>query len=231
MDQKLIMEGWRRFLLNENIESGDICLYHHGAGKPNQRIILYKPVEDSQIKSRLFLDTIIVGAILFQNTNSVVREPCIPETFQVSTIFTHKDYEGQGLQKLMMDCAFYVLGKEDKGLTSDQQTGTKYKAARAWDKIENSSEYKKRETDDGNSEFDYTDQTEDPNDDCSMPSQSPAAIHSFEKQNASKIQPQYDSMKSNHINFLKKIGRDRDAFNNMLKNRSRADFIERYQGL
>jgi hypothetical protein len=194
------MEGWRKFLLNENIVSEGICLYHHGAGRPNQRIILYKPVEDTQIKSRLFLDTIIVGAILFQNTDSVVNEPCIPETFQVSTIFTHKDYEGQGFQKLMMDCAFYA-------------------------------EYKKRETDDGNNMFDYTDQTDDPNDDCSMPSQHPATTHSFEKRNASSIQPQYDSMKNNHINFLKKIGRDKGAFNNMLKNRSRADFIERYSGL
>jgi hypothetical protein len=131
----------------------------------------------------------------------------------------------------MMDCAFYVLGKEGKGLTSDQDTGTKDKAARAWDKIENSSEYKKRETDDGNNMFDYTDQTDDPNDDCSMPSQHPATTHSFEKRNASSIQPQYDSMKNNHINFLKKIGRDKGAFNNMLKNRSRADFIERYSGL
>ena len=91
--------------------------------------------------------------------------------------------------------------------------------------------YKKRETDDGNSVFDYTDQTDDPNDDCSMPSQHPATTHSFEKRNASSIQPQYDSMKNNHINFLKKIGRDKGAFNNMLKNRSRADFIERYSGL
>ena len=37
--------------------------------------------------------------------------------------------------------------------------------------------------------------------------------------------------KSNHESFVKRLGRDKGAFENMLKNRSRADFIERYQGL
>ena len=39
-----------------------------------------------------------------------------------------------------MDCAFYALGKDNKGLTSDQNTGTRYRAAKAWDKIKKSSD-------------------------------------------------------------------------------------------
>ena len=220
--------------MNENANSEGLCLYHNGDGKNKQRIVIYKPASKEAVEtSRLFMDTVIVGAISFDNTQSLrnVKEPCIPETFQVSTIHTHKDYEGQGFQKLLMDCAFYVLGKNDKGLTSVHDTGTKAKAARAWDKIEKSSDYEKRKTKAGNDEFDYLEQTQDPDDDCEMPFKFPSTHHSFKKKNLSDAKAQYEKLKSNHESFVMKLGRNKAAFENMLKNRSREDFRVRYRGL
>jgi len=179
----------------------------------------------------LFLDTTIVGRISFENTQTAIYEPCIADTFQVSAIHTHKDYEGQGYQKLLMDCAFYVLGKEDRGLTSDHETGTKAKAERAWDKIEKSSEYEKRKTKDGNDQFDYIMQTQDPDDDCDMPDKFPSTHHSFKKKDLSDAKAQYEKLKSNHESFIKKLGKNKGAFENMLKNRSSEDFNVRYRGL
>ncbi len=218
--------------MNENVNPKGLCLYHSGDGKNYQRIVIYKPASKEAIEtSRLFLDTVIVGAISFENTQTAVKEPCIPETFQVNTVHTHKDYEGQGFQKLLMDCAFYVLGKDDKGLTSDHESGTKPKASRAWDKIEKSSEYEKRKTKDGNDEFDYIEKTQDPDDDCEMPFKFPATHHSFKKKNLSDSKAQYEKLKSNHESFIKRLGRNKGAFENMLKNRSREDFRVRFRGL
>lgn len=225
-------KNFRKFLLNEGVNPEGLCLYHNGDGKSYQKIVIYKPASKESIKSsRLFLDTVIVGAISYEDTRTVINEPCIPDTFQVSTIHTHKDYEGQGFQKLLMDCAFYVLGREDKGLTSDHQSGTKYKAGRAWDKIDKSSEYKKRKTKDGNDEFDYIGQTQDPDDDCDMPFKFPSTHHSFQKKSSSSGQQEYQKMKSNHESFVKKLGKNKGAFENMLKNKSGEDFRVRYRGL
>lgn len=225
-------KNFRKFLLNESAHSEGLCLYHKGDGANYQRIVIYKPPSDeSRQTSRLFLDTVIVGAISFENTKTATSEPCIPETFQINTVHTHKDYEGKGFQKLLMDCAFYVLGREDKGLTSDHVTGTKQKAERAWDKIEKSGEYEKRKTKDGNDEFDYIEKTQDPDDDCDMPFKFPSTHHSFKKKSLSDSKTQYESMKSNHESFVKKLGRNKGAFENMLKNRSKEDFRVRYRGL
>ena len=232
MNVHLIHENFRRFLLNENIDPNDVCMYHYDPGKATQRIILYKPLEDSKIQSRLFLDTIIIGAVLLKDSESMVGKPCIPKTFQVSSIHTHKDYEGQGFQKLLMDCAFYHLGQQDQGLTSDQLSGTKEKAAKAWGKIHKSGQYEKRKTPEGNDEFDYFGWTPDPDDDCKRPHDDLATSHSYQKKDTSNVQPQYERMKENHKKYLKKIGRsDRNAFENMLVVRSRDDFIRRYNGL
>ena len=232
MKVQKIHENFRRFLLNENIDPNDVCMYHYDPGEATQRIILYKPLEDDKIQSRLFLDTVIIGAVLFQDTALAARQPCISKTFQVSSIHTHKDYEGQGFQKLLMDCAFYYLGQRDEGLTSDQVSGTKEKAGKAWKKIQNSSEYEKRKTPEGNDEFDYLDQTPDPDDDCYMPDNNLAVSHSYKKKDTSNIQPQYERMKENHKKYIKKIDRSkRGAFKNMLIVKSRDQFIQRYNGL
>ena len=225
-------KNFRKFLLNESVETPGLCLYHLGAGTNYQRIIIYKPVPDEAIKmNRQYVDTVIIGAITFDNTKNVVREPCIPETFQVSTVFTHKDYEGQGFQKLLMDCAFYALGKENKGLTSDQSIGTRRRAEKAWVKIEKSSDYEKQQTKAGNDEFDYSGRTPDPDDDCNMPMKFPSVMHSFKKKDTSGGKEQYEKMNSDHKAFVKKLGRNKGAFENMLKNRSAENFRVRFRGL
>lgn len=232
-----IHKNFRKFLLNENVSSEGLCLYHKGDGRNYQRIIIYKPVPFQSNMSyenwlnRVYVDTIIVASISFQNTQSTLSEPCIPETFHINAIHTHKDYEGQGFQKLLMDCAFYVLGKDDKGLTSDQDTGTKSRAARAWDKIEKSGEYEKRTTKKGNDEFDYSESTpDDPDDDCRMPMKYPSTMHSFQKKNLSDAKRQYETLKSNHDSFCEDLGYNKSTFQNLLKNRAFEDFRVRYSG-
>lgn len=236
MESYKLHKNFRKFLLNESASSEGLCLYHHGEGSNYQRIVIYKPVpytSDVPYEKwlrRIYLDTVIVGAIAFQNTESTLSEPCIPETFYVAAIHTHKDYEGQGFQKLLMDCAFYALGKDGKGLTSDQDTGTKHRAARAWDKIEKSGEYEKRKTKKGNDKFDYLDATPDPDDDCRMPMKFPTTMHSFQKKNLSDAKTQYETLKGNHDFFGEDLGYNKSTFENMLKNRSLEDFRVRFRG-
>lgn len=231
MNIHVLHENFRRFLLNENIDPNDVCMYHYGAGKAQQRIILYKPVPDESIAKRLFLDTVIIGAVLLEDTEEDFGKPCIPKTYHVSSIYTHEDYEGQGFQKLLMDCSFYYLGKQNQGLTSDQYTGTKPKAAKAWNKIKASDNYSKRETDAGNNEFDYNNETPDPDDDCFASPVAPVVQSSYEMNDTSHIQPQYDRMKANHEEFLNKLDRaKRGAFKNMLVAHAKENFLKRYLG-
>jgi hypothetical protein len=223
--------NFRKFLLNENANSEGLCLYHKGDGKDQQKIVIYKPPSRKVLtKMDLQIETAIVGSISFENTKTGIKAPCIPDTFHVWEIHTNKDYEGQGFQKLLMDCAFYVLGKEDKGLTSDHRDGTYRKAARAWDKIEKSSDYEKRKTKAGNDEFDYTEQTQDPDDDCEMPWGLPATHRSFKKKNLSDAKAQYEKLKSNHESIIEIFGIQKDVFEDMLVQKSKKDFATRIHG-
>lgn len=234
MKVQKIHENFRRFLLNENINPADVKMHIHSPGGDKRRIILYTvPNEDQTISAnRLFLDTIIIGAVVIEDTSRALGEPCIPETFQISSIHVHEDYEGQGFQKLLMDSAFYMMANENKGLTSDQFSGTKADAARAWQHINNDNAgYETRKTQDGNSEFDYTNSTPDPNDDCNMPVDGPATNKSFLKKDLSQIESQYMLMKHNHDEFLMKVPRsDKSAFKTLLANKSKYDFMRRYHG-
>jgi hypothetical protein len=226
-----VHNNFRKFLLNESANSEGLCLYHKGDGKDQQRIVIYKP-PPKKVTSAMdfFLEITIIGAISFENTKEGISQPCISETFHVYSIHTHKDYEGQGFQKLLMDCAFYVLGREGKGLTSDHRDGTKYKASLAWKKIEKSSDYEKRKTKDGNDEFDYMGSTQDPDDDCEMPFKFPSTHHSFKKKNISDIKVEYEKLKSNHESSTKFLGNQKRTFESMLVQKSREDFLKRYRG-
>ena len=99
------------------------------------------------------------------------------------------------------------------------------------DKIKKSSEYEKRQTKSGNDQFDYLDATPDPDDDCNMPLGDPSAMHSFKKKNPSDAKAKYEKMNSDHKTFVKKLGRNKRAFENMLKNRSAENFRVRFSGL
>ena len=235
MKVQKIHENFRRFLLNENIDPADVKMYIPSRGGDKRRIILYTvPNEDQTVSTnRLFLDTVIIGAVVIEDTSKAIGEPCIPETFQISSIHVHEDYENLGFQKLLMDSAFYMMANENKGLTSDQYSGTRDDAARAWQHISNDTTgYETRKTQDGNSEFDYTNSTPDPNDDCNMPISGPATNKSFLKKDLSQIEPQYKQMQYNHIQFLMKVPRsDKSAFKTMLANKSKYEFIRRYHGL
>ena len=110
-----------------------------------------------------------------------------------------------------MDQAFWLASKEGAGLTSDHAYGTRKGAAGAWERIENSSIYRKRKTAAGNDTFDYDDSTPDPDDDCGKGMKDPLATdHSFEKMSTAGAESKYDTYFYNHkkvIRKLKSVGR------------------------
>ncbi len=107
----------------------------------------------------------------------------------------------------MYNFAFYVADRFNYGLTSDHIVGTTKKAEMAaWSKYENSSEYKKRTTAQGNSRFDYDGKLtpNDPDDDCetTFGEKSPATDFSFQKESHGDIGQLFFTLKNNHEQFV-----------------------------
>ena len=43
----------------------------------------------------------IIGAIRIKNSKLNSKEPCIPETYEIATIYVNKQYRGKGYQKIL----------------------------------------------------------------------------------------------------------------------------------
>jgi GNAT superfamily N-acetyltransferase len=149
-----------------------------------------------------------------------------------ASIYVADAYRGNGLQKQLMDMAFYMVSEEGAGLTSDHQYGTRPKAAGAWEKIEKSSSYEKKATSKGNDTFDYDESTSDPNDDCSKPKKDPSATeHSFEKKSNATGRNLYDRYGSQHkviANFMKSKFVDVGDFEDAMKRIANSEFRSAY---
>ena len=114
----------------------------------------------------------------------------------------------RGFSRTLYDFAFYIADRFDYGLTSDHIVGTTKKAEMAaWAKYENSSEYEKRTTAQGNSQFDYDGKLtpNDPDDDCetTFGDKFPATDFSFQKENHGQIGQLFFTLKNNHDQFIK----------------------------
>ena len=219
MNHKFIMEGWRKFLeVNGKKKTSDFnpaqtCMIALDQKGRRKKIILYNPrgirklSRDDMRSGDHYTEVEMIGSIDLVISTIMSKEPCIANTYQISAIYVADDYRGNGLQKQLMDIAFYVVSKEGAGLTSDHQYGTRPKAGGAWKKIEKSSSYEKKATSKGNDTFDYDESTSDPNDDCSKPKKDPSATeHSFEKKSNAVGGNLYDRYGSQHkiiANFLK----------------------------
>ena len=244
MNQKLIMEGWREFLgLGGKKKTSDFnlaqtCMIVLGQKGSRKKIILYNPKEftklsrDDMRENRQYREAEIIGGIDLVLSTKISPEPCIANTYQITAIYVTDAHRGKGLQKQLMDIAFYMVSEEGAGLTSDHYYGTKSKAAGAWNKIEKSSSYEKKTTNKGNDTFDYDDATPDPNDDCSKPSKDPAATdHSFEKKSNSTGKNLYDDYGRNHrviSNFMKSKFVDVDNFEAVMGRIAASEFKSAY---
>lgn len=228
MKHKLIVENFRKFLKeSQDFDKTNTCLITVDFGN-KKAAILYNSngierMSASDIRKNEHFSTYeLIGAITLHNTMTTSDEPCIPKTYEVTSVFVEKNYRGMGFQKILMDQAFLMTSKEGSGLTSDHKYGTKAGAASAWDKIEKSSQYTKKKTKAGNDTFDYNDETPDEDDDCAKGSKDPVATdHSFIRTSLAGAENKFDLYSGNHKRVAKQIkyaGGDKlvDNFENVL---------------
>ncbi len=184
-NQKLIMEGWRDFL--KKFTGGsfkkNLALWR-GLRNNRLHLVLYVPAEFKDDLPVITDDQPpeVVGMVMFELLDGA-DDPCIPATWQVKFIATAKEYQGKGIGSLLYAmAATYAKKSTDGGITSDRDAGTSDSAKYQWDKIDSSSNYRKRQTKQGVDTFDYEDKTPDPDDDCKLPPSNPknASNHSYE---------------------------------------------------
>ncbi len=159
-EHKLIMESWRKFIIESNRgyrtttpNGNDVYLRHETLGPtgasirltlytvdpdafyiPSGETIRYEALEEAHRD---------IGAIFLMPS----RLPCIPETYQIASVHTAPDFDRQGYGTLLYDLAFLVAGSNGWGLTSDRDSGTKTTARGIWASIEaNDAKYEKRKT-------------------------------------------------------------------------------------
>ena len=127
-------------------------------------LILYKMMaKHSSADPVVYSNPRVVGTLTMDKTH----DPCIPETFQVRFSAVDQDLQGQGYGSLIYGMAFHYANKIlGAGLTSDHAHSTSDKGQKMWDKYADTKGMVKKKTKAGNDEFDYSEKTKDPDDDC-----------------------------------------------------------------
>ena len=227
----LIMEGWRKFLKENEQQSPKIYLLYKKVNYGHV-IILYTVENTSNVFA--ILETLAeIGSIGIGPTD----KPCIPNTQQVLHVHTAPDYAEQGYGTMLYDFAFYVAKElENAGLTSDRDSGTKKRARNKWSSIErNTGKYDDRETEKGNDKFDYDYSTpDDPKDDCEWygyDDAERATDKSFELKNVSAIESKFQEYEANHMDLmdvLESAGVPPASFGRKLQRMSDVNFELRY---
>lgn len=196
--QRLIMESWRRFLKESKQVAPENMMLHFSDKTDNAgaayNIVLYTHEGEPNYKP------IAIGGIDLVQT----REPCIPNTMYVGSIYRAPEYKGKGIGKLLYDIGFYIADTMGFGLTSDKEEGTMDAAVKNWKRMENDPEYEKRKTKAGNDTFDYEGKTPDPDDDCDEPYEATknATDHSLRKKNTGQVASLVDRMEQNHRDHM-----------------------------
>ena len=132
--------------------------------KNSGRIILYtKTLPSQEVTHRNYKEfQNVIGYIKYNTT----LKPCIPETVEIKFIAVDKPYQNRGYGPLLNGILFQYAKDNGLGVTSDHTQSTSPAAAAFWNKLPYTTGYYKKTTDKGNSHFDYTGATSDPNDDC-----------------------------------------------------------------
>ncbi len=174
-------------------------------------------------------------------TEANKEQSCIPETWQVSWIYTHKDFRGSAWSKILYGISFNLINKEGHGLTSDQWSGTSKKAkGRAWDKMISRGQLVPRKTPGtpptgGHSEFDYGRRgfkktPLDPMDDCREPAageEGTGTNSSWIMKNHSHFEPIYHDLVENHENLMSSVT-NRSEIENKLSDMTDTEFSQAY---
>ena len=206
MAMKILMENWRGFVnstqaleeANFTFSTRGLALIVEEEGETTSMILYYAKGYDMEG----VLKVEVAGGVEIMKT----EKPCIPETWEVSWIFTAGKYQGQGMGSLLYGLCFYVAGEKDFGLTSDHSIGTKKKASGKWKSLEKKTSIVKRSTAAGNSKFDYEGETPDPDDDCDSGKKGSvmATHYSLEDTEHSKFASMFRTLKARHAMYLKK---------------------------
>ena len=141
------------------------------------------------------------------------EKPCIPETWQVTSIAVEEDLQGQKLGFLLYKIIIAELNNKGYGVTSDHSVGTEPKAAEFWKRLEGEGSIAiKRKTKEGNDTFDYPPhETPDPDDDCEIGmAAKPATDHSWALTDSvyGATQAEAKKLKSNNFKFFASGGRE-----------------------
>ena len=211
--QSIIIEGWRDWMSKTFSGMEDPKLYEDlalmtSASSQGFVIVLYLPQKMKNKKaiiSKKYPPNVV--SMLKLGILSSGEIPCIPNTWQVKNVATKKEYQGKGLGTLIYNlAATYAKLSGGDGITSDHDAMTTKDGARRWNKIDQSSNFKKKETSKGNNTFDYTGK-ETPNDredDCKRPRVVNAATdHSYEIVDG--IEDEIKRLKDNHKNYIDHI--------------------------
>ena len=196
---KKLIENFNRFIKEsaEGIplpEVGNIALYHDKQ-TDNQQLILY------YMSDRPGVGPFVFAASGIDLLSVAGDNPCIPETYQMSWIFTHPNFRGEGWSKVLYGISFFLVNRLGMGLTSDHWASTSDKAKdRSWDKLVSRGKLTPRKTPFGNTKFDYNGSTPDPFDDCEQPGDGGdgATDSSWMMKDYSAFADIYRELKKNH---------------------------------
>ena len=208
--QKLIMESWRDWVSKTFSGLEDPRLYEDLALMTSVSsygflIVLYLPQkmkDEKAVISKKHPPNVV--SMLKLGNLSTSKAPCIPNTWQVKNVATKKEYQGKGLGTLIYNlAATYAKLSGDDGITSDHEDMTTKDGSRRWNKIDQSSNFKKKKTAKGSDTFDYTGK-ETPNDnqdDCVRPKSSKVAVdHSYEIIDGTE--DEIKRLKANHKRYI-----------------------------
>ena len=215
MNQKLIMENWRRFLREEKkrgIRLGDevVCLKAEISPKSDAEFTLYTPGTGTEAAEKI-AGLEIIGQVSISSLKN--SGPCLTAdgknpSWHVEAIHTAEKYRNVGYGALLYGFAFYVAKNDNAGLTSDKDSGSKEDAIIKWDSFaKNTQTFDKVTTPAGNDTFDYDSTTPDPDDDCDVlvDDEENATDFSFDHKNPQIYEQPMATYEANHMDFLDEV--------------------------
>ena len=233
---KRLLENFKNFLAEkeEGIplpDAGNVGLFH-APEEDNHELILYILTTGGPFP--------FAACGLDRLTENAKGKACIPETWHMSWIYTHKSFRGSGWSKILYGISFNLINKAGGGLTSDHWSGTSDKAKdRAWNKMVSRKQLTPRKTPGtpptgGHSEFDYGDRgfkktPLDPMDDCGEPGTGydAATSSSWVMKNHSQFESIYRNLVDNHENLMSAVV-DRDRVESKLMGDASNEFDDAY---
>ena len=234
---KIILESFKKFLSEDEKkpiplpDTSNIGLFHAKEEDNHELILYYLSAGGPFPFAACGLD------LLSEDRKG---QKCIPETWQMSWVYTHKDFRGSGWSKILYGISFNLINKQGMGLTSDHWSGTSKTAkGRSWDKMISRGQLIPRKTPGtppagGHSEFDYGNVGHkktplDQEDDCNPPAGDAGTSSSWIMKNHSHFEPIYQELVINHENLMSAVT-DQASFEQDLIDAASNKFDDAYMG-